>query len=363
MKRQPKRGQNRRGFSLIEIMVSVSIASLVVVISLPIFTRMKIAANEGGARKALTAYRNAVNNFQIESGAGAFPTSLTDLAGLVDTTLAPTQAGTQATRSGYAFTFEGANQTTDQIFRIYARPEVPGTSGINTFFLDQSGTIFTIDEGLLGGTFNAFGVDMFPIVHLDSAGFLDALISGVLTHDEQVDILAGLIADLAYQSEGYYLDHIDQYGLPYKDEIRAFQLTVADLQKDGLGELFLEAKQLVSDQLGIELYGQVIEDIGVEVIPEANFVGYGTSLPFGALGPSVTTQGVAIESVLFPQYAEPTALPGFASLQIGFQLPDSATPVSQTKNTGNGDYEGNVFTDGDGSPLIDAYEAFRAQVQ
>jgi prepilin-type N-terminal cleavage/methylation domain-containing protein len=60
--KQNKRKQSKRkaaGFTLAEIMISVSIIALVTAIAVPVFTRVRIGANESGARKALLTYRNA----------------------------------------------------------------------------------------------------------------------------------------------------------------------------------------------------------------------------------------------------------------------------------------------------------------
>ena len=125
----------RRGFSLIELLIVISIILIIITMAVPKFNKAKEFANETQAISEIRTIHEV--QVQYQSQYGRFATSLTELgppqsgaaspaaADLVDATVA---AGV---KSGYKFTVTG-NQSG------YTIPETYGTTGNRTFFSDQT---------------------------------------------------------------------------------------------------------------------------------------------------------------------------------------------------------------------------------
>ena len=128
----------RRGFSLIELLIVISIILIIITMAVPKFNQAKRFANETGAITAIKTIHEV--QVQYQSQYGRFATSLTELgppqsgaaspasADLIDAT---TAAGL---KSGYKFTVAG-NQSG---YSINANPEIFGTTGTRTFYSDQT---------------------------------------------------------------------------------------------------------------------------------------------------------------------------------------------------------------------------------
>jgi prepilin-type N-terminal cleavage/methylation domain-containing protein len=149
------RDSGRKGFSLIELLIVVTIILIIAAIAIPNLMRSKIQANETaavGALKALTEsallYSNTYGGFPhalSEMGpasGGTSPTSAS--ADLIDSVLA------SGTKSGYRFAYVPG--TTDAsgnvlVYSITATPVSQGSTGQRSFFTDQSGTIRNTTSG------------------------------------------------------------------------------------------------------------------------------------------------------------------------------------------------------------------------
>ena len=150
------RREYRRGFSLIELLIVVTIILIIAAIAIPNLMRAKIQGNETaavGALKTLTEstvmYSNSYGGFPHAisdmgpGGSGTAPTSAS--ADLIDSTLAT------GVKSGYKFTFtvvssDAAGNVLS--YTITATPVTPGTTGQRSFFTDPSGTIRATQSGV-----------------------------------------------------------------------------------------------------------------------------------------------------------------------------------------------------------------------
>jgi len=136
----------QRGFSLIELMVVVSIIMTLSAIAAPNLLRSKMAATEASAVGSLRALNTAAITYSTIYG--GYPRALSDLgpataatstsADLIDSVLS------SGTKTGYVFTYsKGATDLNSNVltYSISAQPISPGVTGERFFFTDQSGII------------------------------------------------------------------------------------------------------------------------------------------------------------------------------------------------------------------------------
>jgi prepilin-type N-terminal cleavage/methylation domain-containing protein len=239
------------GYTLVEVMIAISVLGLVSAVSIPMFGRIKMSANEGGARKALTAYRNAIINFQTESSGFEQFTGLDNLVGYIEDSLAPQQVGTAGQKNGYTFSYEAGNGA-NQLYRIVARPAQPGITGEHIFILDQSGTVTEqIVAGLGGGGGASALPPTFPSMAVSSASFLNDLLNDPMLYSEKIKILAGMMESVGYYTERHYLfDAQDsrQYWSTPTDDIRSALLSIGESQTQAFDSLFEDTRQYLLDQ-------------------------------------------------------------------------------------------------------------------
>jgi type IV pilus assembly protein PilA len=138
----------QKGFSLIELLLVVSIILIISAIAIPNFLRSRMRANEASAVASLRAITTAAMTYSITYPDLNFPANLTDLGGatpcsatsstgacLIDAVLA------NGTKSGYNFVWTGDGLVPSVSFTLTAAPQVVGSSGQNMFCTDQTGII------------------------------------------------------------------------------------------------------------------------------------------------------------------------------------------------------------------------------
>jgi len=125
--------KEKKGFTLIELMIVVLVIGIIAALSVPNLVKSKMAAHESSAISAVRTLVTAQITFAAKSGSGNFAADLTELeaANLIDSVMG------SGTAEAYSFSLSGSGIQ----YTIDARPLVYGSSGIRSFFTDESGAI------------------------------------------------------------------------------------------------------------------------------------------------------------------------------------------------------------------------------
>jgi prepilin-type N-terminal cleavage/methylation domain-containing protein len=120
------------GFTLIELMLVVTVLSILVVMAVPFFLASKMQANETSAIASLRIISLVENQYRVRFGSYG---QLSDLqsGGYLDSGFE------DAEKSGYQFAESGAISASAWAFT--AEPISPGATGDRWFYVDSSGVI------------------------------------------------------------------------------------------------------------------------------------------------------------------------------------------------------------------------------
>ena len=146
--RSQRRTGSETGFSLIELLIVVSVILIIAAIAIPNFIKSKMRANEAAAVENMRTIGTANTVYLTTYGIG-FSSDLTKLsgnlvivdannAGLIDSVLA------SGAKSGYSYTYTpGAVDSSGHIngFDLTADPINYGATGERYFYVNQSGII------------------------------------------------------------------------------------------------------------------------------------------------------------------------------------------------------------------------------
>jgi type IV pilus assembly protein PilA len=154
------RHNKRKGFSLIELLIVVTIILIIAAIAIPNLMRSKIQANETAAVGALKALQESTVLYS--NTYGGFPHALSDLGPAAGGTAATSAAAdlidsvlSGGVKSGYRFSYvAGATDPAGNVltYSITATPVAVGSTGQRSFFTDQSGTIRNTTSGTADST-------------------------------------------------------------------------------------------------------------------------------------------------------------------------------------------------------------------
>lgn len=141
----------QRGFSLIELLIVVSIILIIATISIPNLLRSKIAANQASAVASLRTLNTGC--LVYFTSYGQFPAALTNLGPVAGgSTVSSTSAGliepvlATGSKSGYTFTYTAG--ASNQSYSITATPIIAAVTGQNMYYTDDSGVIRMDVSGL-----------------------------------------------------------------------------------------------------------------------------------------------------------------------------------------------------------------------
>ncbi len=123
--------RKQEGFTLIELMIVVSIIAIIAAIAIPSLLNARKAGNEASAISSLRTLTTV--NEQYRTRFQTFASSMTDLS---DTNYIDSVLG-GGSKSGFAFSYSAGGTT----WNCEADPDVLGTDGDRYFFVDQTGII------------------------------------------------------------------------------------------------------------------------------------------------------------------------------------------------------------------------------
>jgi prepilin-type N-terminal cleavage/methylation domain-containing protein len=137
--------KNQKGFSLIELLIVVTIILVISAIAVPTYMRSRIQANEASAVSSLRMINTAaITYFSTYSDVG-YPPSLASMGG--GTPCAPSSTSAcmldetvaLGTKSGYIFEWTGDGAVPSVAYTATATPVSVGRSGQRMFCTDQTG--------------------------------------------------------------------------------------------------------------------------------------------------------------------------------------------------------------------------------
>jgi type IV pilus assembly protein PilA len=138
----------RSGFTLVELMIVLSIIAIIAAFAIPNLMKNRMTANETAALGVLRTVVSAESTYMNRHG------KYTNLAGLLAEGLVESSVATNGFKSGYIF---GEKDTaSDYTFAILAAPDDDGKSGQKEYCVTERGTIYQadFDSSAIKGTRN-----------------------------------------------------------------------------------------------------------------------------------------------------------------------------------------------------------------
>jgi prepilin-type N-terminal cleavage/methylation domain-containing protein len=126
--------RDRRGFTLVEIMIAVAIVGLLAAVAIPLLARIRINANEGAVKSDLRTFSSVCESFRAAQNPPVYPDDMASLTSATPPYLDATWVEGQVMH-GFTMTYLRTNAS----YSLLATA-VPGAA-LNDYCIDQTGVI------------------------------------------------------------------------------------------------------------------------------------------------------------------------------------------------------------------------------